>query len=205
MIMLETMLQFNWWVATGILFLEIGFLGKLFSLLVVKYASGSLKSQFVELIKKVSENIKHRFGIHVLSERFLLLCIFIFSLCSSIMTLVYSEVFLQEPCSLCWWQRVFMYGITLLSLQALVKKEEGNILKYVLSFSFFGFLFALYQHIEQILALYGTHLPCPATSVDCSKMTIFEYGHITFPWMAVVLFAFFIVIILLQREIRRNI
>jgi disulfide bond formation protein DsbB len=199
--MLETMLQLNWYVATGVLILEIGFLGKLLSLLIVTFGKGKLKTQYLSLVDNVARDIKNKFSLDVLSARFLVFCIFVFSLASSIMTLVYSEIFLQEPCALCWWQRVFMYGIVVLSGQSLWCKTEKNVREYILSFSVFGFLFALYQHFEQILALYGTHLPCPVSAVDCSKMTVFEYGHITFPWMAVVLFAFFVVIVLLQKKL----
>jgi hypothetical protein len=113
--MLETMLQLNWYVATAVLLLEIGFLGKLLSLLIVSFGGTSLKSQYLKLVDNVASDIKHKFNIDVLSARFLVACIFVFSLVSSVMTLVYSEIFLQEPCALCWWQRVFMYSIVVLS------------------------------------------------------------------------------------------
>lgn len=203
--MLENMLLLNWWVATATLVLELGFLGKLFSLLVLSSGENSFKKDFVNLIKNVRESVLKKSGIDVFTEKFLLYCIFIFSLGASFMTLVYSEIFMQAPCALCWFQRVFMYGIVVVSGTALYggrELEQRGILKYILNFSILGFLFAGYHHAQQFLAMYGTKIPCPATNVDCSKMTIFEYGHITFPWMAVVLFAFFIVIILLQRKVR---
>jgi disulfide bond formation protein DsbB len=203
--MLEIMLQVNWWVATGTLLLEIALLGKLFSLIVVSlpenFLGKSFRTNLKELIFGTKQKIFHRYGLDVLSEKFLIFFIFLFSLAASIMTQVYSEIFLQEPCSLCWFQRVFMYGVVVLSGIGLFKNSSKNQSTNILVFSIFGALFSLYQHVMQILALYGTKLPCPATSVDCSKMIVFEYGHITFPWMAFVLFAFFIVIILLQRKL----
>jgi disulfide bond formation protein DsbB len=198
--MLENMLLLNWWVATGVLFLEIGVIGKLISLILVTY-----NSDFRNFILEISKNIKDKFNIDVLSEKFLIFFIFVFSLFSSILTQVYSEIFLQVPCALCWWQRVFMYGVVVISgtsLFARNNQEEKGIIKYLLNFSILGFGFAIYQHAMQMFALYGTHLPCPVSGADCSKMTLFEYGHITFPWMAVVLFGFFIAIIFLHRRLK---
>jgi disulfide bond formation protein DsbB len=200
--MLENMLTLNSWVATGTLIFEIAILGKLISLVIMSMKESEFKKSYKEVIYGTKESIFKSFGVNVFSERFLVAFIFIFSLIASVMTLVYSEIFLQEPCSLCWFQRVFMYGITLMSAIALYFREEKFITKYILGFSFVGMLFALYQHAEQMLALRGTHLPCPTSGADCSKMTLFEYGHITFPWMAVVMFVSFIIIILLQRKLR---
>lgn len=208
--MLENMLILNKWVATGTLLLEIGLLVKLLSLIILSLPDSSVKKDFKKLINDVSESILNNFNLEVRGEKFLLGCIFVFSFFTSAMTLVYSEIFLQIPCALCWFQRIFMYGIVVLNGIALFgtgKSENKKVvqkfqLNNILVFSVFGFFFAIYQHLEQFLALYGTNLPCPVSGADCAKMTLFEYGHITFPWMAVVLFAFFIVIILLQRKLK---
>ncbi len=200
--MLENMLVLNSWVATGTLIFEIAILGKLISLIIMSMKDSEFKNSYKEVIYGTKESIFKSLGVNVFSDRFLVAFIFIFSLLASVMTLVYSEVFLQEPCSLCWFQRIFMYGIALMSAMALYFREEKFITRYIVGFSFFGALFALYQHAEQMLALTGTHLPCPASSADCSKMTLFEYEHITFPWMAAVMFVSFIIIIYLQRKLK---
>jgi disulfide bond formation protein DsbB len=123
------------------------------------------------------------------------------------MTLVYSEIFLQVPCALCWWARIFMYGIVLLSGLALLsrqfKREEFKTqISNIMVFSVLGSIVSLYHHVLQMTAAAGSHLPCPVSGGDCAKRLIFEYGHITFPWMAFVLFTFFMVIILLQRKLK---
>ena len=209
--MLENMLILNWWVATGTLLLEALLLLKLFSLLVLtlpenfftKHLKTNFQTNFKESIFGAKQQIWHKSGLDILSERSLVNFIFLFSLFSTLMTLAYSEIFLQEPCSLCWFQRVFMYGILLLSSVAILQKTDPRYqVNNILVFSFFGAVVSLYQHIMQIVAIYGTKLPCPSTSVDCSTLTLYEYNHITFPWMAFVLFVFFIVVILLQRKLK---
>lgn len=204
------MLQLNWWVATGTLFLEIALLGKLFSLLILKFAPEEFRKNYKQKFLTIKAKADASVGLkinEVLSDKFMLLFIFILSFFSAIMTLVYSEIFLQEPCSMCWFQRIFMYGIVVISGTALLAKntlEQKVILKYIINFSVLGACFAFYQHMQQILAFYGTNLPCPVSGADCSKMIIYEYGHITFPWMAFVLFSLFIVVILLQRELKKD-
>ena len=188
--MLDQMFLLNSILGTGILLLEIF----LVSIILIFIFNKNLLKDLFEKNKKY------------LTEKNLLIVIFLFSLISSILTLVYSEYFGQVPCALCWFQRVFTYGIVVLSGTALSPFSTGEglgmrlALKNIFVFSIFGSIFALYQHLEQILALYGTHLPCPVSGADCAKMTIFEYSHITFPWMAFVLFLFFIVAIFLQKK-----
>jgi disulfide bond formation protein DsbB len=194
-------------VAKGVLLLEFALLGKLISLLIVTFAGGEFKKSFIQIVYKTKQNIFHNFGLEVLSDKFLIFFIFIFSLTSSVMTLVYSEIFLQVPCALCWFERIFMYGVVLLSGLALLSpqfKNEGYRVQVnnILVFSILGAMVALYHHVLQMTAAAGSHLPCPTSGGDCAKRLIFEYDHITFPWMAFVLFVFFIVIILLQRKLK---
>ncbi len=218
--MLENMLILNSWVATGVLIFEIAALGKLFSLIILSIkitpnpslqkrgAFQRIREILLENIYVTKQNIFQKFGLDVLSDKFLLVFIFLFSLFASIMTLVYSEIFLQVPCSLCWFERIFMYGIVIISATALWSNrelEQKGILKYITNFSILGAIFSLYHHTLQMAASFGSHLPCPSSGGDCGKRILFEYGHITFPWMAFVLFVFFIIIILLQRKLKSNI
>ncbi len=203
--MIENMLLLNWWVATGVLFLEIALLGKLFSLLMVTFATGETKKNFLELIYKTKQKIFEKFGLDVLSDKFLLACIFVFSFASMFLSLVYSEIFLQIPCALCWYERIFMYSTAIMSFFALIKKETINSqIKNIFLFSVLGAGVSLYHHILQMTASTSSHLPCPISGGDCAKRLLFEYGHITFPWMAFVLFVFFIIIIILQKKLKES-
>lgn len=201
--MLENMLLLNWWLATGTLFLEIAFLGKFLSLLIVTFSKGKLKENYLQTVYKTKQNIFEKFNLNILSEKFLLFFVFIFSFFSSAMTLVYSEIFLQIPCALCWFERIFMYGIMILSVIGLMKNPPQNQTKNIFVFSILGAIVSFYHHILQMSASVNSHLPCPTSGGDCAKRIIFEYGHITFPWMAFVLFMFFIIIILLQKKLNK--
>lgn len=123
--------------------------------------------------------------------------IFGVSLAASLMTLFYSDVLGVEPCPLCWWQRIFLYPQILLAGIAAWKKD-ASVTLYLIPLSIAGFLVALYHHALQMLP--GSGLPCPAVGVSCAQRILFEFGYITFPLMAVTLFAFLILIALFVRS-----
>jgi len=108
-----------------------------------------------------------------------------------------------SPCILCWWQRIFMYPIPLISLIALLKgKRLSDVADYILTFSFIGALFALYQHLLQVLPA-GSLIPCDATN-DCAIRTIFYFNFVTIPWMALTVFVVIFLIAILGRKERTS-
>lgn len=121
---------------------------------------------------------------------------FIVSFGASALTLFYSDVLGIPPCPLCWWQRVFLYPQVILFALALWRKE--NVAHYSIALSVLGVGVALYHHALQVFPA-GT-LPCPAQGVSCAQLILFEMGYITFPLMAVTLFAFLILVMLIGRS-----
>lgn len=116
---------------------------------------------------------------------------------ASAMTLIHSQIFGLPPCPLCWWQRIFLYPQVILFAGALFRGEQ-QIVDYSIVFSVIGLGFALYHHALQMLP--AGSLPCPAEGVSCSQILFLEFGYITYPMMAVSLFAFLIVTMLFVRE-----
>lgn len=116
------------------------------------------------------------------------------------LTLYYSEILGFPPCSLCWFQRIFLYPQVVLFAIALWKKDDSVTL-YAIWLSILGIVPALYQHVMQTWALGA--LPCPSGStegVNCAQRLLFEFGYITYPLMAASLFAFIIILMLLLRK-----
>lgn len=116
---------------------------------------------------------------------------FFATLGASLMSLYYSDYLGILPCGLCWFQRVFIYSQVFLFGLAW-KRNDTKIFSYTLLLSTVGIVIALYQHYLQMG--YSELIPCPAiaSTIDCAKPTFIEYGFVTFPFMAVVLFAFLI-------------
>jgi disulfide bond formation protein DsbB len=114
---------------------------------------------------------------------------FFISFGGTALSLFYSQIMHYVPCDLCWYQRIFLYPQVFLFAYAWYKKDRG-ILPYSLILSLVGFAVALYHHFLQI----GFDLmkPCSTApfAVDCAKPSFIEFGFVTFPFMAVVLFGF---------------
>lgn len=125
---------------------------------------------------------------------------FIITLASSVMTLIYSEVFGFVPCGLCWLQRVFLYPQVLLLATSLFYKEKLAA-RYGLILSLPGLLISLYQHYLQ---MGGSQLiACPTSAGDCTKRIMFEFGFVTFPLLSAILFGFLIVLYLYILKVNR--
>lgn len=114
-------------------------------------------------------------------------------------TLFYSEVLGLAPCGWCWFQRIFLYPQAVLFAIALYKRDR-SVADYSIGLSIFGGVIALYQHYLQMggSALVG----CPSNPgpADCAQRFMFEFNYITFPFAALSLFAFIIVLMLFVRR-----
>lgn len=135
--------------------------------------------------------------IAALVERYALITALALSVAASAATLYYSAGLGLEPCPLCWWQRVFLYPQVILLTLAFWKRDH-DISLYAMVLSIAGLGVALYHHALQMLP--GSGLPCPATGVSCAQRLVFEFGYITFPLMAVSIFAMLIALMLFARR-----
>ena len=113
------------------------------------------------------------------------------------MTLIHEQLFGLPACSLCWWQRIFLYPQVVLFALALWRQEKA-IVDYSIALSAIGLCIALYHHALQMLPL-GS-IPCPSEGVSCAQIFFLEFGYITYPMMGVTLFAFLIILMLFQRN-----
>lgn len=130
-----------------------------------------------------------------------LLAIFILSTLAVAGTLLMQFAGGLNPCDFCWWQRIFMYPIPIISLIALIKGQEiSDVADYILALSFIGALFAIYQHLLQVLPQ-GALIPCDPTN-DCAIRTIYYFNFVTIPWMAITVFAAIFLIALIARSKR---
>jgi disulfide bond formation protein DsbB len=129
---------------------------------------------------------------HVIREWGLIFAFFV-TLASSVLTLVYSEIFGIIPCGLCWLERIALYPQVLILGTAIYLKDR-IMPKYGIVLSVFGLLVSLYHHYLQ---MGGTQfIKCPATGAgaDCAKRFFFEFDFMTFPLMSAILFVFLIVL-----------
>lgn len=123
---------------------------------------------------------------------------FALSLAASSITLFYSDVLGIAACIMCWWQRICLYPQVIILGVAAWKKDRDIALSSIL-LSLIGGGIALYQHFLQIGITSAA--PCNAIpGTDCGARFLFELGYITFPLMAVSIFAALIVLMLFVRK-----
>ncbi len=134
--------------------------------------------------RKTLESYVETFGIKIA---------FVLTLFGSAMTLFYSEVIGYLPCGLCWLERMMLYPQVII-LAIAWKYNDFLAVRHTIGLSVIGFIISLYHHYIQMGG--SEFVACPTTGVSCSKRLVFEYGFVTFPLMATILFGSLIVLYL---------
>jgi disulfide bond formation protein DsbB len=112
-------------------------------------------------------------------------------------SLFFSEYLKYPPCSLCWWQRIFMYPLAFLFLTALVS-EDKNVFKYALPLNIIGWLFSSYHNLIYFKIIEPTILPC-TSGISCTDNQLNYFGFLTIPLMAFIAFSLLLIIQLFHR------
>lgn len=90
-----------------------------------------------------------------------------------------------EPCVLCWFARILMYPIVVLSYVGIAKNDK-RFTDYVLALSIPGIFLELYHYALQKLPI-PTFFTCSAAN-PCNALQVNYFGFITIPFLALVAF-----------------
>jgi disulfide bond formation protein DsbB len=105
-------------------------------------------------------------------------------------SLYFSEIAGYIPCELCWWQRLLMYPLALLSTVAIIRKDYSTVPYYVMPFAVIGVIASAYHSLLQWGVIEHNVLNCSeGSAVSCSDPEIMWLGFITIPFLAFVSFA----------------
>jgi len=115
-----------------------------------------------------------------------LLFIWLVSLVATLGSLYFSEIRGYEPCELCWYQRILMYPILLITTVAYIQKN-ARIAVTTAVFSCIGGLISLYHYSIQKLDFLSESAPA-CGRVPCTGEYINLLGFITIPFLAGVAF-----------------
>jgi disulfide bond formation protein DsbB len=108
------------------------------------------------------------------------------SIIATLGSLYFSEVKGFIPCELCWYQRIFMYPLTLILGVATFQNDAG-LKKIVLPMSIFGGIISFFHYLEQKVPGFGGIKPC-ASGAPCNAEYINWSGFITIPFLALTAF-----------------
>ena len=115
-----------------------------------------------------------------------LLLAWIAAIIATLGSLYFSEVQHFIPCTLCWYQRIFMYPLAVILGIAVYRNDDG-IYKYVLPLSIIGMIISGYHTVLQKIPYLQQFEMC-TTGVPCSKDYLNWLGFITIPLMAFIAF-----------------
>ena len=115
-----------------------------------------------------------------------LLIIWVTSLVATLGSLYFSEVRGFIPCDLCWYQRILMYPIVIISTIAYIQKNAQIALTTAV-FAIIGGSMSLYHYGIQKISLLQESAPACGL-VSCTGSYINWLGFITIPFLALTAF-----------------
>ncbi len=120
-------------------------------------------------------------------ENYLPYLAFTTALLATIGSLYFSEILHLPPCSLCWYQRIFIYPLVFVLGTGIIRKD-AKVYSYVLPLSFFGMAIAVYHNLLYYGFIPEQYAPCTA-GVSCTEQLLTLYGFITIPLLSLLAFS----------------
>lgn len=136
----------------------------------------------------------------MLSSKNIKYLIFFQALLATLGSLFFSEVLKYPPCVLCWYQRIVMYPVVVISAVSILRQERG-LSAYVLPLSLIGLAISAYHNLLYYNLIPESVAPCVA-GVSCTTKFFAWFGFITIPFLSMVGFIVISVLawILLKQE-----
>lgn len=131
-----------------------------------------------------------------------LILVFLVSLAGMLGSLAYEHLVGFPPCMLCWYQRIVMYPIVIITAVALIRKKAEEVLSYALALSILGALIGAWHNIEKLI---GKELvSCDASGPSCLQTFVDGFGFIDIPVMSLTFFVLIILIIVTKKRFTAN-
>jgi disulfide bond formation protein DsbB len=120
-------------------------------------------------------------------------------------SLFLSEVAHFVPCELCWFQRIFMYPLAIVTLM-LALRDDNRAAAYLLPLPVLGAGFSVYHLLVENGAVGQTNSCLASAPGGCATKWIDEFGFVTIPTLALTAFALsfaFLMLAVLEEEVQR--
>jgi disulfide bond formation protein DsbB len=109
------------------------------------------------------------------------------AIAATVGSLYFSEIRQFVPCTLCWWQRIFMYPLVVV-LGVATFRQDHQVWRTALPLSLVGLATATYHYLLQKVPAFTPPASC-ALGVPCNVQYINWFGFVTIPFLALVAFA----------------
>ncbi|MDP2052601.1 MAG: disulfide oxidoreductase [Acidobacteriota bacterium] len=115
-----------------------------------------------------------------------LFAVWLISLVAMLGSLFFSEVMRLPPCVLCWYQRIFMYPLVVVTTVGLLWRDPGA-LRYAWPLAAGGLAVAVYHNLLYYHLIPESITPC-TTGVSCTDRQIEWLGFVTIPLLSLAAF-----------------
>jgi disulfide bond formation protein DsbB len=115
---------------------------------------------------------------------------------STLGALFFGEVMKLPPCSLCWYQRIFMFPMTLILPFGLFPFDR-NVVRSLLPLAGFGALLAA-AHVLLVEGIIPERIAPCRQGVPCSETVIEWFGFVTIPLLSFLAFATIVALMFLS-------
>ncbi len=115
------------------------------------------------------------------------------SMLSTLGSLFFSEIMDLIPCELCWYQRIFMFPLTIILLLGL-HPLDARVVRYALPIAGIGLLFTIYHSLLFYGLIPENLQPC-RQGISCADDSMVLFGVLPIPLLS--LAAFITIIVLL--------
>ncbi len=127
----------------------------------------------------------------------------VIALLATLASLFFGEVMKLPPCTLCWYQRICLFPLTVLIAVGIVLRDD-NFPTYALPLAGAGLGFSVYHNLLYYGVIPETLSPC-TQGVSCSSRQIEWLGFLTIPLMALLAFLSILVSLVAHRRVQRRV
>lgn len=131
-------------------------------------------------------------------ERKILYLAWIISIIGTLGSLYFSEIRRFAPCTLCWYQRIFLYPPVILIAVGILRRDKGLPL-YILPLSILGVIVALY-HVLLERGIVPEKLGSCTLGVSCTTKYVSYFGFVTIPFLSLATFLLITICMLLYKR-----
>jgi disulfide bond formation protein DsbB len=105
------------------------------------------------------------------------------------------------PCTLCWWARILLYPMVVISAVGIRKKDQ-SFTDYILPLSLAGIGLTTYNYAIQKFGVKQV-LECATDVVPCSEVQVEYFGFVTIPLLGLIAFIGVTVLCVLNKEVEK--
>ena len=141
----------------------------------------------------MSNNVSEsNFGSVLVFFSFLVACI------ATLGSLFFSEIMQFVPCSMCWYQRIFMYPLVFIFLVNLLY-PDNKLFKYAFPLVSIGLFFSIYHNLLMFKIISDDLVPC-VQGVPCSTVYINWFGFVTIPFLSFIAYSILFVLLIILKK-----